>query len=225
MRVYIATSFSAWREAARVADLLAAAGHECTARWIETARELDGECARVPVGDPRRAREADIDLADVARSEAIVVLVPPSGGTGMWVELGYAMRGGARVLCVPLARESFNLAHAEIAVMKRTIFLETEEIYITAVDAVDALGDARRTATQSHVAAQSNAIGELAMRDEIALEAGRRIGELVMRNDEFARDNRRQEATIAELRQALHEAEARARDVHEEVVQLRRAIR
>ena len=67
---------------------------------------------------------------------------------------------------------------------------------------------------RDHAAAQSDAIADLVMRnDELAREAGRRAGE--------AEELRRQ---VAELKLALHEAEARAKEANDELAELARRM-
>jgi hypothetical protein len=136
MNVYIATRFDWYHQAALARHLLTEAGHHVTSRWIDEAARLDGVCAAVPIGDPRRAANARMDLDDLEAAEAILVLVPPEGGCGMWLELGYALALGKRVLMVGPARE-------------RTIFAEVAgvEVYGRLNEAVEAL---RETVTRSY---------------------------------------------------------------------------
>lgn len=109
--VYVATRFDMWRDAEHAANLLWEAGHLCTARWIEIARKLDGVCAAVPVGDPKRRDNAAMDLADIDAANAFMLLAPPEGGTGCWIELGYAM-----------AKNKFCIAVGPA--LERTVFCE-----------------------------------------------------------------------------------------------------
>lgn len=129
MKVYIATRFDCWRNASRARDQLLLAGHVVTSRWIDVARELDGVCEAVPIGDPRRAANAQMDLDDLSEAEAILVLVPISGGTGMWLELGYALGTGKRVVMAGPARE-------------RTIFADLSDVKVfeEVYDAIAAFG-------------------------------------------------------------------------------------
>jgi hypothetical protein len=126
--IYIATRFDWYRQAALARHLLTEAGHHVTSRWIDEAARFDGVCAAVPIGDPRRAANARMDLDDLEAAEAILVLVPPGGGCGMWLELGYAMALGKRVVMVGPARE-------------RTIFAELAgvEVFARLNEAVEAL--------------------------------------------------------------------------------------
>jgi hypothetical protein len=133
MLVYVATKFDRWFDAALAHERLVLAGHEPTSRWVETAREVDGVCERVPVDDPRRAREAQMDLSDVMRSDAVIGLVPEAGGTGMWWEIGaasaLAVNGDMRVILVGPA-------------LKRTIFAELPDVAVvdTVEEAIALLG-------------------------------------------------------------------------------------
>lgn len=133
MRVYVATRFGMWRDAMGAHAVLETYGHEPTSRWVKVAQELDGECHAVPLGDPRRFDEAENDVVDVCRSDALILLTPEEGGTGCWVEVGIALGQGIRVFATggDLARH-------------RTIFAEMEEIVCceSIHDVVRALGRA-----------------------------------------------------------------------------------
>ena len=131
MKVYIATRFGDYEKAQRVHGMLFQAGHEPTSSWVAIADGLNGECERVEIGDPQRIANASHDLEDIDRSDALLVLVPEEGGTGMWIELGYALwrdmdRGDIRILCVGPA-------------LARSVFCELCEVYDSVNHAIAAL--------------------------------------------------------------------------------------
>lgn len=117
MKVYVATRFGMWRKARRAHEILREHGHEPTSRWVEVAEELDGKCHAVPLDDPRRRDEAEVDLVDVCASDVLLLLTPAAGGTGCWLEVGVALGQGIRVFATrgDLVRE-------------RTIFGELEDV-------------------------------------------------------------------------------------------------
>lgn len=102
-RIYVATRFEMWRTALDVHEALRLVGHEPTSRWVGIAKSLDGQCDAVSSPGERRSN-AQMDLKDIARSDVLLVLVPTEGGTGMWVELGYAYALGKRIHCVGPAK-------------------------------------------------------------------------------------------------------------------------
>lgn len=127
MNVYVATRFDNYTAAVLAHDQLLAEDHTPTsARWVSVARELKGDCAGVPIGDDRRLSEAQKDLDDIDRADALILLVPEQGGCGMWVELGYALARGKQVLCVGPA-------------LSRSIFCELVECYETVEQALEAI--------------------------------------------------------------------------------------
>ena len=137
--IYVATRFDNWREAEKTARALETKGHTCTSSWIKVARELDGECDRVAVGTDRRRREAIQDLEDVAAADAILLLVPHAGGTGMWVEMGFALGHRWRVEDInPSASRTLRIICVGPA-RERTLFCELTENYPTVPKALEAL--------------------------------------------------------------------------------------
>lgn len=127
MRVYVATRFGHWRHAAAAHEALIAAGHVPTSQWVTIAADLNGQCDAVPVGDPQRLKNARMDLADLTRSEALLMLVPPDGGTGMWVELGFVL--GLNSLA-PSPRTVILVGEAPL---ERTVFCELVDDVVTTV--------------------------------------------------------------------------------------------
>ena len=83
-RVYVASRWAAGPDLVRlVVDRLEAAGWACTHRWWT---EMPSEHAA------GWAASADRDLRGVAAADLVVVLAMQGrAGTGMWVELGYAL--------------------------------------------------------------------------------------------------------------------------------------
>jgi len=118
VKVYVATRFVMWRDALGAHAVLETYGHEPTSRWVYVARELNGECAAVPLDDPRRHDEAVTDVVDVCRSDALVLLTPEEGGTGCWFEVGLAIGQGIPVFAVG----------ARDLARRRTIFAELPDV-------------------------------------------------------------------------------------------------
>jgi nucleoside 2-deoxyribosyltransferase len=107
-------------------DMLIAVGHEVTSSWVDSAEALGGvELMGDRYVAERRAGALNC-LTDIAGSDAIIVLVPECGGTGLWLELGYAMALEKQLLAVGPAQ-------------RRTIFAELCHCHDTAADAVAAL--------------------------------------------------------------------------------------
>lgn len=126
MNVYVATRFNNYTAATLAHDQLLAAKHVPTSGWVSVAHELKGDCQAVPIGHPRRIGEAQQDLDDVERADALLLLVTDEGGCGMWIEFGYAMALGKRVVAVGPA-------------LSRTIFCELVDCYETVEQAIEAL--------------------------------------------------------------------------------------
>src|SRR5690606_27050608 len=93
---------------------------------------LGGNCSAVPIGDGRRKANAMIDFSDLRRSDAILVIVPEVGGTGMWFEFGAAYE---------MARHQRMRILLVGPAMRRTIFAELPgcEIFETDSQAIAAL--------------------------------------------------------------------------------------
>lgn len=117
MKIYVATKFDSWKAAYSAQGLLRSDGHDCTSSWVYIAKELKGDCSIVPSSSIPRRNNALLDLADVKRCDALLVLVPEAGGAGMWVEVGMALALGKRVLLVGQGAE------------ERCVFCELCEIY------------------------------------------------------------------------------------------------
>lgn len=129
-RVYVATRFDWWPRAKEIHEALQLVGHEPMSRWIGIAERLNGQCDAIPMGSGERQFNALMDLSDIARSDVLLVLVPDDGGTGMWVELGYAYGLGKRIHCVGPAKS-------------RTIFAELPGIkhHMVPLSALAAIGE------------------------------------------------------------------------------------
>jgi hypothetical protein len=110
-----------------VKDKLEHAGHTVSSSWLGIAAELDGDCDRVR-DSLDRMRNAQLDLAEVRAADVLVVLVPSEGGTGMWIELGYALgHHSIRVMAATM--------YGGNDVRMRSVFLELVECF----DDVDSL--------------------------------------------------------------------------------------
>lgn len=99
MKVYIATAFSMWRAAQAARTMLEEAGHEVTSRWIDVAASFDGK-EPPNMRSSERREHAEGDLEDLDEADTMILLVPPKGGTGCWIELGWSMAQGKPVVAV-----------------------------------------------------------------------------------------------------------------------------
>lgn len=137
MKVYIATAFGNFKQAEIAKRLLQELGHKCTARWIAVAKELNGNDAATVDPDLRK-REAEKCLEDIDNLDTLLLLVPPEGGCGMWIELGYTL--GLRGLYRPprsCTHRILAVGHAK----ERTLFCELfqVDVYDSLEDAINAL--------------------------------------------------------------------------------------
>ena len=87
-KFYVAAMFAERLDAGLVAEaVIVQLGWECTARWV-----YGGETGL------KRNAIAMIDLEDVDKADALIVLSKPHGtlvtGGGRWVEFGYALARG-----------------------------------------------------------------------------------------------------------------------------------
>jgi hypothetical protein len=126
MRCYIATSFSHWPVAKRVAQLLADVGVQCSSSWITVAEARCGRDA-ADTGAPRDisfARECHRqNYADLDESDALLVLRVDKMGEGFF-EAYYAMNVinipvvwvGAPILSVTVSSDVSQQPSAEFAV-------------------------------------------------------------------------------------------------------------
>lgn len=93
MTIYLASNFlDRDRLREEVKPLFEAAGHEITSRWIWDDSHLHGRSAEA---------SALHDLADVDRASALVLFTDQRGprpGKGKFLELGYAIRAGKRIV-------------------------------------------------------------------------------------------------------------------------------
>lgn len=106
MRIYVAAEYGRMEEARALADDLIADGHVVTSSWLGGGHSFSQS-------------SADLDLLDVDRSEALVVITNPLGtqvtGGGRWFEAGYAYGRGKRVICVGEAETVFcHLRQVEV---------------------------------------------------------------------------------------------------------------
>lgn len=116
MKVYIAAPYGARAQAQWCAAHLT--GHEVTSSWLGGTRPVDESttCTAPALSDEQAARYAERDLADVARSDVLILLTASiaqisAGGAasgGRHVEVGYALALGKPVIVVG---EPENLFH------------------------------------------------------------------------------------------------------------------
>lgn len=81
MKLYIAAKFEQRAIAVAIAEMITAMGHHNTALWVSDPDDPEWE----PQVDAER------DLADIERANALLLLPPHTGGCGCWVEMGYAL--------------------------------------------------------------------------------------------------------------------------------------
>jgi hypothetical protein len=105
--VYLATAFTEKDTIAKPwMARLRAAGHTITEDWTAGPEVPRGELA-LPV--ERQRKIALADLGGVFHADVVWLLSPETGGTGCWVELGYAMgRERKRVVVSGPARSIFT---------------------------------------------------------------------------------------------------------------------
>lgn len=100
MLFYVAGSS---REIPRVREAqrrLRAAGHEITHDWTVAVEQFgsDGAGQERVLSDAELARYAADDLRAIDRAHCVLVLWPTTPSVGVFVELGYAIKSGARVV-------------------------------------------------------------------------------------------------------------------------------
>ena len=94
MKYYLAAPYDCRGRAAHVAKLISEiSGWRCASSWI--AGNYPGSTER---------DQAEDDLRDLRSSSALVLWLPqPSTAGGLWVEMGYALGMGTRVVVVATA--------------------------------------------------------------------------------------------------------------------------
>lgn len=99
MKIYIAAPFELRDEAIAAGQVLKARGHEITSTWLRDPGVNDDIWAR-------------IDLGDVKRADALVLLNPEdyrnSGTGGRHAEFGYAIALGKRLVVVGVRSNIFH---------------------------------------------------------------------------------------------------------------------
>lgn len=88
MRIYIAGPFSLRLLVGYMAAELESEGHTITYKWFD--EELAVEASVDNVGQPRVKLVAEHERQGVVTADAVLVLVPATGGTGVWWECGFA---------------------------------------------------------------------------------------------------------------------------------------
>ena len=99
MRVYLAAPFVDYREAHRVRAVLADSGHSCTSSWIIQAIALGG---REELDERTATTALAYNDADVAGSQALLLLARAGAGGECFAELRYAQT--LELPCVVLGR-------------------------------------------------------------------------------------------------------------------------
>lgn len=103
--IYIAAPFEDWRKAQEVRDRILTLGHSISYDWTLAAEEYDGREKATPELEQFHAAK---DLQGVAHSTTVIVLSRETSGTGMWIEMGYAIAKGKRVIRVGPKRSIFD---------------------------------------------------------------------------------------------------------------------
>jgi len=111
MRIYVAASYSRIVKARELATQLVDAGHEITSTWLSETHPPNVQLVDLDPCD--LAVHATLDLADIDRADAIVLLAepptaqPPRGSRH--VEFGYAIAKGLQLWVI--GDEPENLFH------------------------------------------------------------------------------------------------------------------
>jgi hypothetical protein len=101
MRVYTASRFSEYERVRRFNDDLREAGHIVTHDWTRTeefgpdGHPLNGNGSLLPLGEQARHAQEDLDAAGEAD---VVILLPVPDMGGAYVEVGYALARGKRII-------------------------------------------------------------------------------------------------------------------------------
>lgn len=142
MNVYVASPFELYIEAAKVRDILHAAGHACTSSWIDLAA---GQKGARDENVPNASVLASMCVSDVYRSDALIAIVG-AGGTGMWIETGIAIAQRIPCLFVPPSFEAAGMGPARlpdaeriVRVRARSVFTNLGLVVASYADAVRAL--------------------------------------------------------------------------------------
>lgn len=100
--IYVATWFNLRHKAKQAAKELEAEGHTITHKWweVEEPDHLHLESDAKAWTDFHRECAVN-DVKGVREASAVVLLVPRSGGCGMWVEMGIALANNIPVYLVP----------------------------------------------------------------------------------------------------------------------------
>ena len=89
MRVYIAAPFALRLLVDYMACELESEGHVITYKWFHA--ELAMQATPENIGSIRVREIAAAERQGVASADALLVLVAPTGGTGVWIEVGIAL--------------------------------------------------------------------------------------------------------------------------------------
>lgn len=117
--IYIAARIGRKLEMRAVAVWLRSLGHDVTARWIEQ-EDNDGNT---------ETQRADMDLADVRRSDVLVAFSEERGafGGGRNVEFGIALERGLQIIVIgPVGEHIFHHASGDL------LFFETLDQFVEA---------------------------------------------------------------------------------------------
>lgn len=113
MKIYTAAKYGRMGEMKRFGEIIRAAGHETTARWVDGAEETLEE----------KAEGALMDVADVQRADVLFFFAQPKGslntGGGRHFEFGYAFAQGKR--CIVIGEHETIFCHLPGVVVVHTL--------------------------------------------------------------------------------------------------------
>lgn len=99
MKIYVAAPYSMREDAQKTMKQLEDLGYEVTSTWLKIVDNEDCETA-------------EMDLADIERAHALVLLNPPEyankGNGGRHVEFGYALACGKRLIVIGVKTNVFH---------------------------------------------------------------------------------------------------------------------
>lgn len=164
MKVYIAAPYPMREEAIALMLQLETAGHEVTSTWLKSPDEMKDEYAR-------------LDLADVARADALVAFNPAGweekGTGGRHVEFGYALALNIPVFLIGAKSNIFHhLSHVEPATVENvarllTWFAQTYPARLRIHEAVRSVVDELERAEAKHKPFNSHHEGYAVIQEEV----------------------------------------------------------
>lgn len=134
-RYYIAASSHETDRAERVMQALDAAGFVCSHNWIPTVRAAFASgTSESSLDDAVAAEHARGDLLGVATCDVFVLLAPSTKTKGAWLEFGYALALGKRVV----------VAHDSPSTARQSIFTRLADAIVTDAEIVETVRELTR---------------------------------------------------------------------------------